>query len=1236
MVRRLVLETGRGVVQLGFPAGEGVSTGSWDGTVRATEATAFIPSGLSLWELSVDKSPGVKADSDYGKRLATPDGAPTSDCVYVAVALRRWAKRAEWARQRTAERRWKEVLALGVDDVETWLESAPVTHAWISDLLGLGPHGLRAAEAWWQVWASATTPALSPDVVLAGRAALVTALRERLRAQPQITTIRGGSLQEVLAFVAATMMQAAQQGDGQPLARTAFVDDLATWRSLSDHRDRLILVPLDEAVAEANAQSSHHVVVPVIGGARADIELSPIDATDATAALKAAGLEDERRADSAGRLARRSLVALRRRLADKPELDQPTWADRPDRVVRSLLLAGAWHEGSDGDREVLAALTGTAYESLRERLAVLRAEQDPLVAGVGRAWALVSPYDAWLQLRASLREDDLGRLRTAVREVLLEVDPALELAVEDRWRASLEGKVRAYSSDLRRGLAATIALLGVHGEDMDPGGTTTGAEWAAALVREVMAAANNEESTKLWASLSYLLPLLAEAAPDRFLDGVRSGLQGETPLLAGLFTDREDGGIFSRAPAHTGLLWALETVAWTAEHFSGAVDALARLAELDPGGSRWANRPFNSLRSIFCPWHPDTSVDIDRRLRVIDGLRQRHPDVAWRLMLALLPELHGVHDPTHEPEFREWVPPRKNVLTVDYWAFVRGLVPRLIEDAGGSAKRWAALIDEATGVPPDDRQALREALTARAKAGDVESARDLWESLRAFVAKHREFADANWALPVEELAEVEALECVIEPDEPSVRLAWLFAEHWPDLGDEDARRGDHEGRRKTLARRRREALAEIEEAEGFEGVRLLASRSLPWFVGSALADATNGKYDGEVLRLAESDTASEVELARGYLVSRFTDEGWPFIDGLLAGEPPPSPVQRATLLIATGEVPKSWKRAAAEGDDVADAFWRSFSYLGLGRDFPHVAEAVARLYRVGRHTAGLDMLAMYVDDAGNDPEELAVLAADGLEALLQQEGSETELKALSQHDLRTLFSHLEAHEQAVGWERVARLEWGYLGALGYDAHVPTLNRLLATDPGFFVQVMTVVFREKSADAKTETSPERQRMATNGYRLLSVWTTVPGVDEGGKLDGAALRTWVSEALTQLEEVDRRDVGEDRIGHVLSYSLPGDDGIRPAPEVRDLLEELQSAVVEEALRVGFYNQRGTTSRDPEEGGAQERQLAARYREEADRVVDQWPRTAAILRDLAKSYENDARRYDSEAEKRRRGLD
>jgi len=139
LIRRLILETGRGIVQLGFPAGEGIGSEGWDGSVWATEATAFIPAGLSLWEVSTRKDVKRKADHDYAKRLGTPDGSPPSDSTYVAALLRRWRDRTNWAKGKAADERWRAVRAYGLDDIETWLESAPVTHAWLSELVGLHP-----------------------------------------------------------------------------------------------------------------------------------------------------------------------------------------------------------------------------------------------------------------------------------------------------------------------------------------------------------------------------------------------------------------------------------------------------------------------------------------------------------------------------------------------------------------------------------------------------------------------------------------------------------------------------------------------------------------------------------------------------------------------------------------------------------------------------------------------------------------------------------------------------------------------------------------------------------------------------------------------------------------------------------------------------------------------------------------------------------------------------------------
>ena len=576
LVRRLIWETGEGVVALGFPAGEGVSAPGWDGTVRASRGTQFVPAGLSLWELSVERSAGTKAESDYAKRTATPDGSPTGECAYVAVGLRPWAGRSDWAREKTGEGRWKEVRALGVDDVETWLEAAPVTHAWLSEVCGLKPYGLVTAQRWWDRWSSATTPRFRPEVVVAGRDEAVSAFCSAVTRPGEVLTVCGSSRDEAAAFVASLAVSGESTDGGALLARTVFVDDVGAWRRLREHPSPLVVVALTEAVAEEFGPGSAHVlVVPVTGWSGADIELPPVDSLKAAQVLKDAGLP-EKEADAAGKLSRLSLLAARRRLANKRELHRPDWGKPPaSRVVRRIMLLGRWNEKPDSDRAIAAEATAVGYDDLREEVATLVAADDPFLARLDDGTiGVVSHVDAFLVLRGELRGDDLETLRSVVREVLTEGDPRLQFPQEDRWRAPLLGKTRSYSSDLRRGLATTLALLGIYGDQTIDG--VTGCEWVAGIIREVLGHANADESCLLWASLADVLPLLAEAAPSQFLEAVRHGTAGDPPVLRGMFGDAEGGDALSTESAHSSLLWAMEVCVWSPEHFGVADDLVER------------------------------------------------------------------------------------------------------------------------------------------------------------------------------------------------------------------------------------------------------------------------------------------------------------------------------------------------------------------------------------------------------------------------------------------------------------------------------------------------------------------------------------------------------------------------------------------------------------------------------------------------------------------------------------
>ena len=787
LVRRLVMETCPGITSLGFPAGSGAALGSWDGSVRTTGGNAFVPDGLSLWELSVKKSITKKADDDYAKRTTTPDGSPTSDCVYIEAILRPWAERNEWAVGKQADRRWKGVRAYGVDDIETWLEHAPVTHAWVSEVLGFGPHGYRAAESWWRTWSHATNPSLPPELVLAGRDAAYNDLVNRLSGSPQVVSISGGSIEELLGFVAAVLYKRRMEGSPRELSRTAFVDSPGSWRALEERPSPIILVAAtDDAKREISGAGSdrHHIIVPVTTGVASDIELSPIDAKGATDALVAAGLSEERRAQDSGHLARRSVVALRRHLAVKPELHSPWWATAPGRSVRGTLLAGRWREDVNGDRDVVAELAGEAYEpALAETLAGLAAAEDPFVSRLGASWALVSLFDAWIQLKPHLRGDDLERLEPIALKVLLEPDPALEMRPEDRWRANLEGKVRSYSGELRHGLAVTLAMLGSQGDAIETNTGATGQQVAAHVVRQILGAANNDATGGTWNSVADLLQILAEAAPDVFLDAVRTGSAGTDPVIRKLFIEHGDQGPFGPSSQHPNLLWALERLAWSAEHFGEVVQVLARLSEIDPGG-RTGNRPFESLTGILWPYRPEASASETSRLAAIDTVRQFHTEIGWRLLLALLPESHAFHLVHPEPEFRDWRTANPEPATIrDVIRFTGFLVNRLLEDIDKSAARWKELFERIGNLPSADRARVRAGLEQLVAADELhpEGQRDLWDSLRALVAKHRTYSDAQWALPEVEIAELDAITQRLRPTDSVDSESWLFEDHTPDL-----------------------------------------------------------------------------------------------------------------------------------------------------------------------------------------------------------------------------------------------------------------------------------------------------------------------------------------------------------------------------------------------------------------------------------------------------------------------
>ena len=98
--------------------------------------------------------------------------------------------------------------------------------------------------------------------------------------------------------------------------------------------------------------------------------------------------------------------------------------------------------------------------SLRE---VLQEQESPVALRNGH-WEVMDRKGLWDALGSRIFDAHIDQFKDCAVEVLSELDPQFELPPEERYAASIHGKVLSHSPDLRKGLAETLALLGSHGD----------------------------------------------------------------------------------------------------------------------------------------------------------------------------------------------------------------------------------------------------------------------------------------------------------------------------------------------------------------------------------------------------------------------------------------------------------------------------------------------------------------------------------------------------------------------------------------------------------------------------------------------------------------------------------------------------------------------------------------------------------------------------------------------------
>ena len=513
-------------------------------------------------------------------------------------------------------------------------------------------------------------------------------------------------------------------------------------------------------------------------------------------------------------------------------------------------------------------------------------------------------------------------------------------------------KVRPHSERLRAAIRESLAILSIHGDNWfaERLGISAEAE-ISALVGRLLTPLTD---TRI---LSHAddLPSYAEAAPERFLGILDQDLRQDNPAVLRLLRPVEDA-LLGGCP-RSGLLWALECLAWNPKWLAPVALILARLART-PINDNVANTPIASLKSIYRSWMPQTAANVSRREQGVEMLATRFSDIASEICLEqqnTRPVVVGEY--SYRPRWRndasgagEPVSDRKEVFR-----FTRKVTTLVLEIARHDETILGRMVESLTSMTAKEQAVVWDLVENWAEESNDDVARaKLRDAIRRCVlTKHERGRDLG------KDARERAHEICkrLEPDSVATRDFWLFESEWVgsylDENDVTLANGglDFAAKEARVAALRKASIKEIWTVQGFDGVRQLllmgadaslvgcyASLCVPGVEGAitivenclAIQDQLHGSVDTFIRALLwQLEPADRIQV-----ISRVTtDKDLEQI------------VRIHCLAPLTKEV---WDLLEERGDSARDLYWKTVSPGLPPAGAADLMESIDRLLDIGR------------------------------------------------------------------------------------------------------------------------------------------------------------------------------------------------------------------------------------------------------------------------------------------------
>lgn len=1187
-----------------IPMGSSTFCGGWDGYVESIGAHHFIPQGKSGWEFGAVANVPGKANSDYDTRTNGIPDDEKKDTTFVFVTPSYWGKKDEWVAEKKKDNKWKDIRVYDSDSLAQWFYQLPIATEWFANKIGLFTNtGIVLPQIRWnEIAVGPNGIVLQPRFYTAGRERIIEEVRRMVEGKPGLKAFKASSREEAMAFILAAGQSLTEPSQSKFMGKCVVVDSKDSLRQMASRMNSINIVTHLEDNSTVYQAATKNVVFVAIGpddDFRQDVVTLPVSERHALVEeLVSYGIA-EPEANKIVFTNNCNLTLIRK------ELGFPTvgakWAEKEKlNELQPALLLSRWNESFENDIKLLCAYRGVEYKQYQATLDQwLKQPVSPLTK-TGPVWRLTSPLMLWTEMSAQLDEHFYDGIKNAFEAVFVD-------------------SKEKYSEQLKEGLLQTLIIIALYGDRL---GLSIGnaQEWVDVHLKRLLHGATPEK----WVEISDHLPLIAEASPGVFLEEIELALKEHTPVVTALFEEK-DGFAYPQSH-HTSLLWALEALAWHPRYLEKVTRILLRLTEMDPGG-RLSNRPFNSLVDIYLPWKPHTSVDLTNRLAILEKcLKDGYPEM-WNLMLAMLPKPGAVTSGTYKLKWRDYEFGEEQgyssaaIYNAEKWA-----VTQLVNAFDGDDKHLESLIER---MEPVDRPLRHKLLmwlpeaVKLIKGPNNETRKALRETL--WYQNLTGIKD-RYVLTEEETKSVrDAYEATI-PENLKEKYTWLFDEYYPHIPEKPD--GDEEDiyvNARQTERLRKEACAELIDKLGIDEVIVLKDAvKEPQTLGATLATFSIDGLNAKVCRLLSSKAEKDIKFTKGYIATLETQKGEGFFSTLYDAckKDGFTKEELTSLLLCFEKNRRLWNYIETLDADIQQMYWERVPAIFWGgyKEETTIYQ-IKKLASVGRGLDAMNDSWIYAKDMPTEVIQELLQSVFKSKVVLND--------SIDHHPLSVYMEQLHQRKDA-DKALLLQLEWAYLPVLRYDHKkdsLALLNERMSNNPDFVVELLGYLYKPDNEDVQEKEPTEEDRHnAMRAFYLFNQWKTIPGANDGGKLDENVLSTWVSAVLSKAAECGQYKHACSQLGQLFAHFPEWKD---EAEKLFAIAEPIEEKAFYSSYNAGLFNKRGFTSRGPYDGGGIERGNAELFKGLYEKYRKKYPRVSKVFQDLCAQYERMAKQMDDEAD-------